>query len=281
MSISTPTPMPTLGEARLGPLPDVTLGRRALPRVAISFPVRLQLAGLPCPLDARARDLSVGGVGVETPTRFALRDLRRVTLLPPGGRIDLAAEGCWQTEAPGEGAFLAGIRFLELDGGALGRLWDLVHEQTKTLTCWLARQQTFEALSLSDIMDFVHLTRLREVPAGARVYRQGEAAKGEDSIFVVMRGEVVLETRTPRQRKLFVARAQPGQMLGGAALVVGVVPAETAIVEREATLLEISRGAFENLKQTNPGLAFQISAIAMHSHLMHQETALVRAVDDH
>ena len=37
----------------------VLFGRRALPRVGVSLPVTLQIAGLPCGLAARTRDDSV------------------------------------------------------------------------------------------------------------------------------------------------------------------------------------------------------------------------------
>jgi CRP-like cAMP-binding protein len=267
----------------------VVLGRRALPRVGMCFPVRLHLAGLPCPLDARTRDLGVGGACIATSSRFALADLRRVTLMPPTGAIELLAEGRWQTEVSGDDAFLTGLRFLEIPGETRDELWDLAHEQAKSLTRWLSQQPAFAELDLRDTLDLVHVTRLRDVKAGGRLYRQStqpraggllrrpcSQAYGEDSIFVLARGEVVLETRTPLEQTLVLARARAGEVLGGIALAANMLPGETAIVEQDASLLEISRGAFENLKQASPALAFQIASIATRSHLLRLESVLSR-----
>lgn len=259
---------------------ETVFGRRGAPRVAMAFPVALHVTGLAGPLEGRARDLSISGVGVETPTRFALAELRRVTLLPAGARIELAAAGRWQRELPAERSFLTGIQLLQVEGPALDQIWDLVHAQAKSLTHWLSKQPAFEGLDLNQCVDLAHLTRLRELPTGARVYRQGVSASGEDSLFVLMRGSVVLELRTPRQRTLVMGRVAPGQMFGGAALLTGEPAGESAIIERDATLLEISRATFENLAATNAELAFGIAAIAMRSHRAHAESALVRLVDE-
>jgi len=271
----------------------VVLGRRALPRVGMCFPVRLHLAGLPCPLDARTRDLGVGGACVATPSRFALADLRRVTLMPPTGVIELLAEGRWQAEVSGEDAFLSGLRFLEVPGETRDQLWDLAHEQAKSLTRWLSQQPGFAELDLSDTLDVVHVTRLRDVRAGGRLYRQSTRpraggllrrhciqAYGEDSIFVLARGEVVLEMRTPLEQTLVLARVRTGEVLGGIALAANMLPGETAIVEQDASLLEISRGAFENLKQVSPALAFRLASFAMRSHLLRLESAFGRFGDE-
>lgn len=252
------------------------LGRRALPRVGISFPVRLHLAGLPGPLDARARDLGVGGVCIATASRFVVRDLRRLVLVLPAGAVELPAEARWQIEASGEDAFLTGVRFLDIPDETLDLLWDVVHEQAKSLTRWLSQQRELAGLSLGDALDLAHLTRLREFRAGGSIYRQGVQASGEDSIFVVMRGEIVLETRTPAHRKFVVGHVRPGQLFGGMGIVANALPSETALVDRDSSLLEVSRGTFENLKQASPALAFQIASLATRSHLLRLESALGR-----
>jgi hypothetical protein len=251
----------------------VVLGRRALPRVATSFPVRLRFAGLPGPLDGRARDLGAGGVCVATPTRFAIQELRGVTLLPQGGRLELGAAGCWQQEVSGTDGFFAGVRFLDVPADALEQIWDLVHQESKALTRWLREQSELSQLDLQDVMDLAHATRLRDVRVGEVLYRQGV---GRDSIFFVMRGEIVCERRSPRQRVLGSARMGPGRLLGGMGAVTCAPPGETAIAARDTRLLEISQGAFENLQHASPMLAFQLGSLAMRSHLRRLEEELGR-----
>lgn len=268
--------MSSPSEARPGPWGTSLLGRRALPRVAISAPVRLQLAGLG-PLDARARDLGAGGACVSTRSCFAPQDLRRVTLLLGDGPLEVEAEGRWQLEVAGDDAFLTGVRFLDVPELARERLWDVVHQQSKTLTRWLLQQRDFAGLDLCDAVDLVHITRVREIRAGGLLYRQG---MHDDSIFIVTRGEVVFERRTPRDRKLTVGRALPGQLLGGLGVVADSPASETALADRDVTLLEISRGAFENLQLTSPLLAFQLASRVVQSHLQRVDSTLGRLVDE-
>jgi hypothetical protein len=268
--------MSSPSEARPGPWGASVLGRRALPRVAISLPVRLHLGELG-PLDARARDLGAGGVCVATPSCFAPQDLRRVTLLLTSGRIEVDAEGRWQLEVSGEDGFLTGIRFLDIPEEALERVWDLVHQRSKALAHWLLQQHEFADLNLRDVVDLAHVTRMREIRAGGLLYRQGVR---DDSAFVVTCGEVVFERRTPRDRKLMVGRARPGQLLGGLGVVANCLPNETAVADSDVSLLEISRGAFENLQLTSPALAFQVASLVMQSHLRRLDSALGRLVDE-
>jgi hypothetical protein len=243
----------------------------------MAFPVQLHLAGLAGPLASVARDLSAGGFCAATPSCFAMQDLRRVTLMLPEKRLDLQAEGRWQLEMAGEERFFTGIQFVDIPGDALEPLWDLVHRQTKLLTVWLSEQRDFQQLGLHEAMDLVQLTRLREVRAGKTLYWQG---RRDDSIFVVHSGEVVLERRTPEHHKLAVGRIGPGQVLGGVGVVADLLPGETAVVDRDASLLEIARGSFESLQRSNPALAFRIASIVTHRHIERIDGALRRLLDD-
>jgi hypothetical protein len=267
----------TAGQARPGASwSGSALGRRALPRVAISFPVRLRVTGLAGSLEARARDVGAGGVCVATLSLFAVRDLRGVTLLTPNGRVDLDAEARWQHEVSGEDGFFTGVRFLEVPEEPLELLQDLVHQRSKSLSRWFSQQPDLPGLGAQDALELAQVTRLREARSGGLLYRQGIP---EDSIFVVTRGEIVFEFRTPRHRKLIVGRVGPGQLLGGLGLVANALPGETAIVDRDVSLLEISRGAFENLQMASPALAFQLASLVVSGQLRRMETALGRWAD--
>ena len=190
------------------------LGRRSLARVPLDLALRIHVAGLSGPLPARSRDLGVGGLCIATPSCFALGELRKVSLLHPTTKLDLVAEGRWQTEVPGRDAFLSGIRFPEVDGRTLDRLWDLVHDQTKHLSRWLSQHSDLKALALGDLIELIHVMRLRDMASGETVYRPESKQHGDDSILVVTTGRIVLEARVASGRKISLGEVGRGQIRG-------------------------------------------------------------------
>jgi hypothetical protein len=246
---------------------EALLGDRVLPRVPISFPVRIHLEGHAIPCDVRARDLSVAGIGIESPQSVALDEIRRVTLSTPMGRIDLIAEGCWQLNSPVRDRFTAGIRFIGVESIALGQLWDLVHQQARLLMRWFAQVLEFQSFSLNDRGDLTQLTRIRELRRGDTLHHQGILSPGDDSIFIVTDGEAAIETRTENGGRIVVGHAGPGDLLGGLALVTNAPTNENAIALRDTSLLEIPSAAFEKLKHANPALALATAASVMRAQL--------------
>jgi hypothetical protein len=260
--------------------PDLKLlGRRSLARVPMDLTLRLHLNDLPGPLPARARDLGVGGLCIATPTCFPLADLRKISLLHPTERFDVPVEGRWQAEVPGRDAYLSGVRFHELDGRTLDRLWDAVHAQTKYLSRWLSQQSELRAVALSDLIQLLHAMRMRDLGSGESLFRQGSRQLGDDSIFVVVSGRVVLETCSPRGHKSLLGSAGRGQVIAGSALLCGEAPVESAIVSEAASLLEISRGSLGFVQAACPALAADLIGIATRAYLERQRTALHQAVD--
>jgi CRP-like cAMP-binding protein len=255
------------------------LGRRSLARVPMDLTVRLHLASSPGPLPARARDLGVGGVCVATPAPFALPDLRRVSLLHANERIEVKAEGRWQVEVPGRDGHLSGIRFHDVDARTLERLWDAVHTQTKQLSRWLSQHSELKALPLPDLIQLLQAMRLRELASGEVVYQQGVRQPGDDSILVVRRGRVALETRSPRAQRVALGHATAGQVLGGSAVLCGAPPLESAVVCEAASLLEISRASLGFVQAACPALAADLAAIVTRSYVLRQHAALCRALD--
>jgi CRP-like cAMP-binding protein len=255
------------------------LGRRSLARVPMDLTLRLHLANLPGPLPARARDLGVGGLCISTPTCFPLNDLIRVSLLHPKERFDVPIEGRWQTEVPGRDAYLSGVRFHEVDARTLDRLWDSVHAQTKHLSRWLSRQSELSSVALSDLVELLQSMRLRDLGSGESLFRQGSRQLGEDSIFVVVSGRIVLETSSPRGRKTLLGSAGSGQVIAGSAVLYGAPSTESAIVSEAASLLEISRSSLSFVQATCPALAADLIAIATRTYLERQRAALNQAVD--
>jgi CRP-like cAMP-binding protein len=255
------------------------LGRRSLARVPMDLTLRLHVAKLPGPLPARARDLGVGGLCISTQTCFPLDDLLSVSLFHPKERFDVPVEGRWQTEVPGRDAYLSGVRFHEVDAGRLDRLWDCVHAQTKHLSRWLSRQSELCSIALSDLIELLQAMRLRDLGSGESLFRQGARQLGEDSIFVVVSGRIVLETSSPRGRKTLLGNAGSGQVVVGNTMLYGAPPAESAIVSEAASLLEISRSSLAFVQAACPALAADLIAIATRAYLERQRAALNQAVD--
>jgi CRP-like cAMP-binding protein len=255
------------------------LGRRSLARVPMDLTLRLHLANLPGPLPARARDLGVGGLCISTPTCFPLDDLRRVSLFHPQEKFEVPVEGRWQTEVAGRDAYLSGARFHEVDARTLDRLWDSVHAQTKHFSRWLSQQSELSSVALSDLIELLQAMRLRDLGSGESLFRQGSRQHGEDSIFVVVSGRIVLETCSPRGRKTLLGNAGRGQVIAGSTVLYGGPPAESAIVSEAASLLEISRSSLAFVRAVCPALAADLITIATRAYLERQRAALNQAVD--
>lgn len=274
--MACPTAIPSATRMRPSAPRGGLLGERALPRVAISFPARVHFDGGVAPHYARVRDLSVAGVGIEMPLRLSLEEIRGVTLSTPTGRIDLVAEGCWQEELAAVDAFSAGIRFLDVEGIALNQLWDVVQRQVRTLTKWFSQVRELRDLSLDDTLELIHLMRLRVIAEGGVLYRQAVRSPCEDSIFIVTSGEVTLDTWTADGRRVALGLAGPGEVLGGLALIANAPADESASVMRDTSVLELAPAAFEMLKNSHPGLAFEAAAAVMRSHLGRRASQLER-----
>jgi len=264
---------------REAPGSPVLFGRRGLPRIGIALPVLVEVGGLSTPLLGRTRDLGMNGICAATPTCFAYQDVRGIALHGPEGKLHLAAEGRWQEEAAGRDAFFTGISLCEPQDSSVDRLWDIVHGRTKWLTRWLAQQSEFAALDLRDLLELAHVTRLRDLRVGQVLYRQAIETPSSDSLFVVLSGRLALELRTARERRVDVAELGPGSVFGGLGLVTELPPHETCIAAADSSLLEVSRGAFINLKCAAPGLAFELAAIAVRCHSARIVSALGGALD--
>jgi hypothetical protein len=255
------------------------LGRRSLARVPVEVALRLHVAGLAGPLPARTRDVGVGGLCVATPSCFPLKDLRRVAVLHANETVEVDAEGRWQAAFPGRDAFLSGVRFPNVGGRVRDYLWDVVHDQTKTLSTWLSQESEMRSLALPDLVELIHAMRMRQSMNGEVVFRQGSRQAGDDSIFVVMTGSVTLETLTAKGRSVELGSVTRGQLLGGSALLGSKARLETATVTRPAVFLEISRASLAFLQLVYPMLAAELTTIVMRTYMERQQSALNRAVD--
>lgn len=252
--------------------------RRDFPRVAIDIPTELELQGMG-QLSSVSRDLSVGGICVSTQSRFVLDSVRSVTLQLPHKMLTLNGEGRWQREIDGDQTILTGLEFTELTRPILYDLWDLVHETAKHITTFLSTSSDLQAFPLSELMEIAHATRYRSIPSGGQIYRQEKPSTGDDSIFIILEGTVVLEIRSKRGRRVELCRLGPGHLFGGTPLVTNTSHRESAIACCDVGLLDISRRVFEEMKRQRAGLALRLSSAVVENHASRLHDSLLNMAE--
>lgn len=251
---------------------------RGAPRVAADLPIELHVGGLPGSLAARSRDVGVGGVCVATPSPYDYKALRRVVIVLPGGRFALGAEARWQRARRSDRHVLTGISFTEAPLDAIDALWDLVLDAGKRFARFLHAHSDLHGLGMEEALGLAQISRYRDVAAGVTLYREKTAEPGEDSIFLVAEGEVVLQLRVRDARLARLACLGPGQMFGGMPLVAECAHAESAVAASAVRLFEIDRLAYVHLCHAKPWLAQRLgmSLARTYTRRLHDGLARLR-----
>ncbi len=252
---------------------------RGAARVGADLPVQLHGTDFRGTLPARSRDLSAGGICIATPSAFVLKSVRRVTLDLPSGPLTLQAEGRWQRDELSEGVVLSGLEFVEPPPDAVEALNRLIFETGRSLAQFLSTESELRGLGLEEILGLAHITRFRDVTAGATIYRQDTAHPGEDSIFVVARGSVIVQVRARGVSEVMLARLGPGQIFGGMPLVGGISHADSAVADTDVRIIEINQDSFRYLKTARPSLAEGLAFAVTHAYRRRLMDALARVQD--
>ncbi len=234
---------------------------RADPRVGVDLPVEVHSADLPAPLLGRSRDLSVGGVCVATPSPFACKSVRRVVLRLPDRTLALEAEGRWQRDVAGDETVLTGLSFVDPDDSAVDYLWELVLDRGKELARFLYARSDISNLGLEEAMGIAQTTRVQHVPAGRWLYTQGRPGPEADSIYIVLEGRVALQVRVRDALEKAFDSVGPGGLVGGAGVVGGEPPPESAVAETDLRLLEIDSRSYQYLLAAKPWLALRLAQV--------------------
>lgn len=254
------------------------LEARVDPRTGADFPIQVFSGEIRGALEARSRDLSVGGCCLATATPFAFKSIRRVRLHLPDQPLELEAEGRWQSALPHDDMVMTGVAFVRPPDEAVDRLWDAVLEVGKHFARFIHFRSEIRAIGLEGAMALAQVSRFRHVAAGQAIYRQGPARPGERSIYLVDRGAVTLQVRVRGAREATVERLGTGALFGGLALVAGVDHGESALAETPTRILEIDERAFLYLARSRPWLAQRLSqavtsAYARRVHELLQRTS--------
>ncbi|HVP30741.1 MAG TPA: cyclic nucleotide-binding domain-containing protein [Myxococcota bacterium] len=231
---------------------------RSTPRAAADHPLELHIGGISGALAGRTRDIGISGVCAATSSPFALSGVHRVTIDLPGGRVSLPAEGRWQRESRRDSVVLTGLRFVDIEPKTLDLLWDLVMDSGKRLARFMYSYEEHHGLGVEEALGISQISRYRDVHRGEMVYAQETDRAGEDSIYLVLHGAVVLQLRVRGAREAFIARLGPGELFGGTPLIANVPHAETAVADVDTRLVEIDRASFAYLLAVKPWLAQQL-----------------------
>ena len=257
----------TRSELQLGDAAQAILEARTQPRVGVDFPAAVFSGDFSGALAASARDISVDGVCLATPSMFSFKSIRRVRLDLAGGPLELNAEGRWQSGSTGDDSIITGVKFTNPDKRAVSQLWSVVNAASKELALFLFDRSDLSDLCADDATSLADFSRYRMVSARRRIYRQDERRPGDDSIFVVLRGEVSLMAQLGNHREVILERLGPGSLFGGLPAVADLPNQESAVADSQTTLLEISRTSCTYLRVARPLLAQRLAHIVTRAQL--------------
>ncbi|MGH0033759.1 MAG: cyclic nucleotide-binding domain-containing protein [Myxococcota bacterium] len=273
MSDSNPFSRNRLGQSSQDQGPE----RRVSPRVAARFPVKIFCMGLSTSLEARSSDVGPTGVGVETPTPFALDSIRRVVIELPDGPLQAKAVGRWQKENAAVDAHLSGIQLIDLEPEASSRLWRFVHQRAGELAAFLHDHTDLE-LEMDEALDLALFTRVVEFQTGCHIYQQDEQGTRGDSVYLVRSGRVLLEARYKSSQPLVLDRVEGGGLFGGLPSVAGVPHVTSAVTECEVLALEIDAHTFEQFATSKPAVAQRIAKALMRRQAFQMRTLVETAI---
>lgn len=256
------------------------LEMRATPRVGADYPVQVYSSEFSGPLVGRTRDLGVGGLCVATSSPFSFKSITQVGLGLPDRTLLLPAQGCWQREEPADELMLTGVSFKEASAEDLNTIWSLVLDAGKHLARFMYENSDVRELGLEEAMGLAQITRFRDIRAGRSLYRQGTRQPGETSLFLLMRGIVVLQVRVKDAIEVEIARLQPGEIFGGTPIIASVPHPESAVAETDVRLLEIDEAAFRYIRCVKPWLGYRLGTAMTRTSAL-RLSALLKRLETH
>jgi CRP-like cAMP-binding protein len=120
---------------------------------------------------------------------------------------------------------------------------------------FLATVPLLEGIAEAELAELATLLRRRDVPAGAVLWRQGEAA---EAMLLVLGGRVTVSLHLPGDRAVEVASAGRGEVLGEIPLLDGGQHSATARATEPASVLALSRADFAALVSRQHPTAFTL-----------------------
>ncbi len=122
----------------------------------------------------------------------------------------------------------------------------------------LAQHHLLGTLDDADREALLAHARLRRLPAGASVFRRGDAG---DGLYGVLQGRVTVSVESEEGKELILNMFGPGAFFGEIALLDGGGRTASASVREEAALLFIGRTAFLPFLESRPKVAARMIAL--------------------
>lgn len=257
---------------RPGPVDPLEI--RSNPRVGIDLPVEIHAGDFGGALLGRTRDLSIGGACLATPSPFSFKSVRRVVIRLPDRTLSLDALGCWQRDEPIEKLVLTGVSFDRPGTEETEVVWNLVLDAGKKLARFLYERTALRELGLEEAMGLAQVTRLRSMQSGDTIYRQGTRNGGNESIFLVLEGSVMLQIRIRDAIEQPLCRLGPGDLFGGLPLLADLPHAESAVADSSLRLLELDGAAFRHLRSMKPWLGHRLGVALLRVHAQRMSQVL-------
>ena len=122
----------------------------------------------------------------------------------------------------------------------------------------LAEVPLFQALDPTERATLAAGMRVREVPAGERVFRRGDPG---EALYVIAEGAVEISVSTPTGNRVLLARLARGDVFGELSLLDGMERTADALAVEPIRLVEIDRLALEGLFTKHPGAALDLLGV--------------------
>lgn len=252
---------------------------RGDPRIGADYSAALYTGDFSGSLEARTRDLSVGGCCVVTASPFAFKSVRRLRLMLPDGPLEIEAEGRWQQTLDGDDVVMTGLSFYQPGDEVIDRLWDVVLDGGKKLARFLYSGSQLRTIGVDGALGLAQISRMRDLAPGKTIYRQGEERGKQCSIFVIESGSITLSIRVRNVRDVVMEQIGPGAVFGGLPILAGTPALETATTESHVRMLELDDRALRYLGRAKPWLARTLSEIVTAAYVERLHRFLERIED--
>ena len=253
---------------------------REAPRTGVDLPIEIFTSGFAGSLPGRTRDVGVSGLCATTASPFAAKSLTHVVLsMPDGSRLRVEGRGVWQQSLDNDDVVMTGVAFADPTEEVTHALWDLVLDIAKDFARFIHNTSEISGIGVEGAMALAQITRVRPLPAGGTLFRQGPAAEGERSLFLIDSGAVDLEVRVRDALRRPLGRLERGRLVGGLPMIAGGEHPETATAAVDSRLLEIDPMAFAYLQRAKPWLAHLLCQAVTSSYAARLQSMLAQVRD--
>ncbi len=252
---------------------------RGAPRTGVDLPIEIFTSEFAGSLPGRTRDVGVSGLCATTASPFAAKSVTHVVIGLPAGSLRVEARGVWQQSLENDDCVMTGVAFTDTSEETTHALWDLVLDVAKDFARFIHNTSEISVVGIEGAMALAQITRVRSLPAGATLFRQGTCEPEERSLFVVDRGSIDIEVRVRDAIRRPLGRLERGRLVGGLPMVAGGDHPETASTAEDTRLLEIDPMAFAYIQRAKPWLGHILCQAVTRSYAERLQKMLAQVRD--